>query len=177
MATVPAITFIPKTECIGNSLVTINTNYQNIKNSFTGVDTLIGNLNQSISQLNSFAASISSAQLAQAWVKFSPRRNTSNNEDVSFTNRYIFNSFNISSVVKEESGKYLINLTKPLNTDFIINGTTSPLDTGGTVTTNAGVINLSPDTPTLGTSCRIIVRNLLGAQIDPNIVMLTFFSN
>jgi alpha-tubulin suppressor-like RCC1 family protein len=48
MATSPDITTIEKTECIGNSLITINSNFVNIKNSIGNIRTGIAILNENI---------------------------------------------------------------------------------------------------------------------------------
>jgi hypothetical protein len=180
MATVPAITVIPKTECVGNSLVTINTNYDNIKNSFTSVNTDLTTINSTLNTLTTFFNSISTAQLAKAWVKFNPRQNSSGAPDSLNTNRKIENSYNVASVLREDTGIYLTTLTSPIGNEFSVCGITSPLPPGTTGTDYTGVINLHPTNPFPSPgnqSCRIIVRNLQGAAIDPSLICLTFFNN
>lgn len=178
MATVPSITVIPNTECIGNSLVTINTNYSNIKNSFNSVNSDLTIVNNTLNTLTTFANNISGAQLSKGWVKFNPRRDENSNPIINNTNREILNSYNIDYVVREDTGKYLINLQVPIGSEFVVTGTVSP-QPPGTGTASIGVLNLDPSVPFPApgnTSCRVIVQNLEGASIDPSLVCLTFFS-
>lgn len=179
MATVPSITLIPNTECIGNSLVTINTNYSNIKNAFTTVNTDFANINNALNTLTTFANGISSAQLAKGWVKFNPRRNKDSVPVIDLSNREILNSYNVNTVYREDTGKYLITLAAPIGNEFTVTGTVSP-QPPGIGTASIGVLNLDPTTPFPAPgniSCRVIVRNLEGDAIDPSLVCLTFFSN
>lgn len=182
MATIPTITTIQKTECIGNSLVTINTNYDNIRNSIASVNTDLTTINSTLNALTTFANSISSAQLAKGWVKFSGRLNTSGNLALITSNRQILNSYNVTTVYREEAGVYLVSLATPINAEFIVNGTVMPYysGVGPFQGTDLAVINLDENEPfpsPAGEKCRVIVRNLLGTPIDPSLICLTFFSN
>jgi hypothetical protein len=182
MATVPTITTIQKTECIGNSLVTINTNYDNIKNSIAGIVTTdLATINNTLDTLTTFTNAISSAQLAKAWVKFRPRLNVTGSLALDTTNRYILNSYNVVSVYREDAGNYLITLAKPIGSEFLVNGFVQPYYSGsGAFTgTDFGVVNLDETEPFPSPgnqSCRVVVRNLLGALIDPQVICLTFNS-
>lgn len=178
MATTPSITIIPKTECIGNSLVTINTNYQNIRNSFDSVNVDINTINNTLDTLTTLTNAISSAQLAKAWVKFNPALNESGNLDSNNTNRRILSEYNVNYVTKEETGKYLITFKNTINTHFTVSGITTPAGTG-TGTAYTSVLTLDPvePFPAGNQSCRIITRNLQGVQIDTSFICLTFFSN
>lgn len=170
-------------ECIGNSLVTINTNNTNIKNTFTSFNTDITDINSKLNNLTTIMNTISANQrLASGWVNFKGRfgYDLNNTATPSFdnTNRFIESQYNVQSVLRESVGTYLVNLTQPLVKGFTVTGIVSPLPPG-TTGTDAGVVNLSPSIPfpDPGTSqCRIITRNLLGQFYDPSIVMLTFYS-
>lgn len=184
MATVPTITTIQKTECIGNSLVTINSNYDNIRNSFTSVNTDITLINNALNNLTSFVNSISSAQLAKAWVGFTGRRNTigpSGTFDLTNTNRFLFNRYNVANVFRNGTGDYTINLSIQLNANFIVSGITSSKETPSTFTgLDAGIVSLHPVTPfpgNNGLACRIITVDANGSFIDPTYISLTMFSN
>ena len=181
MATVPTITTIQKTECIGNSLVTINTNYENIKNSFTTVNTDINNINDTLDNLITFTDSVSSAQLAKGWVKFSGRFNIGGSLDLTNSERKRFNSYNVKSVTRLNTGQYLVTLDKSIGTEFLVNGFVQPYYSGsGTFQgTDFTVVNLDETIPFPSPgdkSCRIVTRNLLGALVDPTIVCLTFYN-
>lgn len=178
MATVPNITVIPATECIGNSLVSINTNYDNIKNSFTDFNTDLGVLNSQITNLTTIVNSISSAQLAKAWVNFRPTRNVNGQTSLTNTSRQLINSYNVSSVTREGAGVYTINFPVPYVNTPVVVGITSP-DPNSTLNTNMGVVNLDRVSafPAGNLSCKIVVRDLLGNNIDPSWVTVTFFNN
>lgn len=188
MATIPTITTIQKTECIGNSLVTINTNYDNIKNSIADiVNTDINNINTTLNTLapvfGTLTNAISSAQLTKAWVKFRPRlkENGLPDDPATVSNRKILNGYNVSSVSREDTGKYLVTFATPIGTDFSVSGIVQPYYAGsGAFTgTDLGVVNLDVNDPFPSpgnVSCKIIVRNLLGALIEPQVICLTFNS-
>lgn len=186
MATVPTITTIQKTECIGNSLVTINSNYDNIKNSIAGlVNTDLAIINNTLTNLTTFVNNISSAQLAKAWVQFSGRRNNvgpSGTTDLTNTNRFIFNGYNIDYVSKNGTGIYTVTLKTPLNVNFSVTGTATPRSVPEASFTglDACVVSLHPTTPfpnNNGLSCKIVTVDLNGSFIDPSNICLSFFSN
>lgn len=170
MATVPTITTIQKTECIGNSLVTLTNNFDNIRNAFTTVNTDLAAINNSLTNLTTFANSISSAQLAKAWVNFNGRTGSG-------VFRTIRNSYNISNVQLENAGQYLITFANPIGDNLVMSGVISP-QPNSLSGPGGGVVNLrDPDPfPTLQ-SCRIVVRDLLGNVYNPNTVSLVFYNN
>lgn len=171
MATVPTITTIQKTECIGNSLVTINTNYDNIRNSIVTVNTDILAINNTLNTLTTFANSISSAQLAKAWVKFAPRLQDPNgNEALDISNRFKYNSYNVTTVLREGTGTYLITLAN-IYGEFAAVGTAAP-DVNG----NTCILNLNQQT-NIDNQCRIITKDLNGSLIDSTLINLVFYSN
>lgn len=183
MATIPTITTIQKTECIGNSLVILNDNYDNIKNSFSDVNDTLLNIEGRINALNTFATKLSSAQLAKAWVSFSGIKDSTGNNNSNFTNRQIFTSYNVTTVKKENTGVYTINFGIPLEPEYVATGCTSPGGSYGSGT-DTGVIGFDPDgnvtnlpidQADFGKKSRIFIMNLLGSSIDPEVVTLSFF--
>lgn len=182
MAIVPNITNIEKSECIGNSLVTINGNYTNIRNSLDDVNTSIISLNALVNGLTTIITSISSTpQRASAWVNFSGRRDaTTQQTRLENTPRQIFSSYNIATITREDTGIYRGSLINSLVQGFTLIGTASPLPPG-TAGTDASVVNIHQGglglpaiSPT--SEFRILVRNLLGQAIDPPQVTLAIFS-
>jgi hypothetical protein len=182
MAIIPTITTIQKTECIGNSLVTLTNNFDNIRNSFTSVNTNIATINNILTNLTTFANSISSAQLAKAWVSFSGLV-APPGLPLTSQQRLLNNSYNINEVLRESTGIFLIKFNTPIGNNFIVTGMTSPLPGSLTEVSNftgtgLGVINLHPTLAIPDSqSCRIIVRDLVGNAINPNTVHLTFYNN
>lgn len=179
MATVPTITTIQKTECIGNSLITLTNNFDNIRNAFSDFNQDLTVLNNTLNSVTTLVNTLSSAQLAKAWVKFAPRRNTADQQNFSTSNRLIYSSYNVTSVYRESQGVYTVNLAFQLSEHFVVSGFTSPNPSVNFSGLDSGVINLQhPDAfPVVGQSCRIRVNDLRGNLIDPTLIMLTFFDN
>ena len=99
---------IKKTECIGNSLVTINDNFATLKDAactnYSTINTLfsgINLLNQRITTLTNQVPGI-----AKAWVKFDGSRDAATlispngNPSTAPTNRFIYSSYNVDYVLK-----------------------------------------------------------------------------
>jgi hypothetical protein len=195
MAIVPTITNIDKSECIGNSLVTINGNYTNIQNSLADVDTNIVTINTLLNNLTTIVRSISSTpQQAFAWVNFSGRRETDPDDIPSGrggtrlenTNRKIFTGYNVASVLRESTGIYRISLINAASPRFCILGTTVPL-APGTAGPDAGIVNiysgisndglnLPPITEDAGSEFRILTRTLQGQNFDPSRICVVVYS-
>jgi len=185
MATIPNIITIPKSECIGNSLVTINGNYANIKQSIETVNNDLIQINTALTNLTTILNSVSATpRLASAWVNFRGRQTTGNDGlgTTNFStgvNRHIESSYNVTNVIRVDTGRYLVNIQPPgLTKNFVVTGMVSPLPPG-TTGVDSGTVNLDPGTPfpDPGTSqCQIITRTLLGQFYDPPLVMLVFYS-
>jgi hypothetical protein len=199
MATIPTINTIQKEECIGNSLITINNNYDNIRNTFTQLinnDLLV--INQRLDALTSLTNGISSEQLAKAWVTFWGNTDINGRGAVtgggggSFSvqvpERRITNKYNVTNVIREATGVYKINfatyigdLNRPA--ELVVIGTASPLP--GPIAsqnppgTNTAVVNLDlrEPYPEEGTSCRIIVKDVSGNAINPARVCVAVYSS
>jgi len=97
-------TTIPGTDCIGNSLATINNNFQTLYN-----DCLY--LKQTIAQLQNQPFS------AKAWVYFT----------IDLKLRIVIKSkYNVSSVVRTDVGAYQVNFITPfIDTNYLGSGSTS----------------------------------------------------
>jgi hypothetical protein len=120
----PSTTDILPTECIGNSLGTINLNFLNLRDSAVNNDSLITTLSSQITTLTNNILSLSSVAIpgaAKAWVKFNGDSPFSNQGD-----RFIYSFYNISTVFKKGKGDYRINFATPFtNTNYAVIGTSS----------------------------------------------------
>lgn len=114
----PTVTIIDRTQYIGNSLQTINNNFSNLKDGICDNNTEIISLQQDIQNLDTVIETLSAVTthgIAKAFVKFSGARDV-NNAISGNPNRYIFDSYNISSVYKKNVGDYRVYFSKPLST-------------------------------------------------------------
>ena len=135
---------IAPTECIGNSLNVINTNFSNLReaicNNFQTLDTA----NTDLENLTSLVYSLSGVVTpgaARAWVKFDSTRDDSGTAASTSTNRYIYSSYNISTVYRSNlplySGKpgYRITFTTPFSlATYAVIATSSEFADGNTYT-------------------------------------------
>ncbi len=113
----PNITAIQRFECIGNSLPKINDNFIALKDGACDNYSFIGNLQQSIQDLNSLIVNLSAITVpgaAKAWVKFDGTRDVNNIVTNLRTNRFIYSSYNITSVLKKADGDYRVTFTNRL---------------------------------------------------------------
>jgi len=114
----PAVTVIDRTEYIGNSLQKINNNFSDLKDAICNNNTEILSLQQDIQNLDTHVELLSSStthSAAKAFVKFSGVLNINNNTTSGNPNRYIFHSYNISSVYRKNTGDYRIYFSVPLS--------------------------------------------------------------
>jgi len=132
---------IESTQCIGNSLDIINTNFQTLKgvacantNSIDTLNTKIGDLNGRIDNLSASVPGI-----ARAWVKFSGRKGDDNVTDDGSAGisrgglRLINSSYNVNKVTKDISdyqhGSYIIyvkpGVLKYPGSNVVVLGTSS----------------------------------------------------
>lgn len=155
----PAVTTIKNTECIGNSLVTINDNFTALKDAACDNYSTITTLNANILALNTRITSLSSQVpgIARAWVKFDGTRDSSGAPSTAGTNRFLYSSYNVISVLKDNTkytrGQYEIRVKAGvfLNKNIAILGTSSEsIGTGGGYTwvqpTEIDVSNVNPAT-------------------------------
>jgi len=98
----PTVTSIKNTECIGNSLATINDNFTALKDAACDNYSTITTLNANILSLNTRITSLSSQVpgIARAWVKFDGTRDSSGAPSTAATNRFIYSSYNVDYVYK-----------------------------------------------------------------------------
>jgi hypothetical protein len=107
---------IDSSECIGNSLSKINDNFIGLKNAACDNDSFITTLRNGIDSLNTLILNLSGIVVpgaAKAWLKFDGTRDTSNIASTLNTNRFIYSSFNISSVLRKGTGDYRITFATP----------------------------------------------------------------
>ena len=120
---------IDPTECIGNSLSKINSNFIGLKTAACDNDSFITTLRNGIDNLNTLILGLSSITvpgMAKAWLKFDGTRDTSNTASVLNTNRFLYSSFNISSVLRKGTGDYRITFATPFtSTSYALVGTSS----------------------------------------------------
>jgi len=115
----PSIITILPSECIGNSLAAINSNFANLLSATCDNTGTIIPLQQSIQQLNTLLTNISAVTVpgaAKAWVKFDGTRNVSGSIDVPLGSRFIYSSYNINSVIKKSVGDFRIQFANRLPT-------------------------------------------------------------
>ena len=114
----PSVTVIDRSEYIGNSLQTINNNFSNLKDGICDNNTEILSLQQDIQNLDTYIEALSSVtthSVPKAFVKFSGAQDINNNTSSGNPNRYIFHSYNISSVYRKNVGDYRIYFSVPLS--------------------------------------------------------------
>jgi len=109
-----SITTIQPTECIGNSLVTINNNFNILSNDVCDVDTQINDSVRGNDALYTLFNNVSSSAkdqfhnltnqyngIATCWVLFNGTQTTDSNQIISTTT-----SYNVSTLYKTDTGKY-----------------------------------------------------------------------
>lgn len=98
----PAVIPIYNTECIGNSLVTINSNFTVLKVAACDNYSTITTLLCSIQTLDNSIANLTQKLpgIAKAWVKFDGTRDSGGIVNTAATNRHIYKSYNIDYVYK-----------------------------------------------------------------------------
>lgn len=120
---------IDKTECIGNSLSKINSNFANLKQDACTNFLTIEGLQASIQNLDSRIIALSGITVpgtAKAWLKFDGTKDISNTISTLNTNRYIYSSFNIATAYRKGQGDYRITFATPMpNNQYILLGTSS----------------------------------------------------
>ena len=124
-----AIQTIPREECLGNSLPRINNNFSNLKtqscenyNRLEDIDANILNLQTLYSNLSSVVM----PGISKAWVKFDGARDTAGQTTAFLTDRFIYSSYNISTVYKKGTGDYRIFFQTPVTSStYVAVGTSS----------------------------------------------------
>jgi hypothetical protein len=112
----PTITEIKRTECIGNSLFTINDNFTALRDGTCDNDIQIESLGNNIKALNNIVLALSGITIpgsAKAWTKFDSTKDNRGFVNQYNTDRYLYNSYNVNSVYKVEEGYYRITFKTP----------------------------------------------------------------
>lgn len=147
----PEIPEIFKTECIGNSLSKINSNFDALRfyacenySKLDGLQTDIDALRTNISDLSSAVI----PGLAKAWVKFDGTKKENGDLETSPTlsNRYIYSAYNISQVYRFNRGEYQITFNTPFaNTNYLLLGTSSQKQASTTLFTWLQPVQFTPE--------------------------------
>lgn len=167
----PSITLIGRNEYIGNSLETINDNFLNLKDGICYNDADITNVQQDIQNLDGLVVSLSasnSVSVSKALIKFSGIKDVDGNISTSTPNRYLFNSFNVSSVYRKNTGDYRIYFTVPLpSPDYLV------LATNSLKASSSGNYVWSQPYTATKEYLEIKIQSLDGITADPDFVSLT----
>lgn len=154
---------------LGLSLFTINSNFQVLKEGSCFIDDRYSTsqiqysgLNVEVVQLSSFSKAI-----AYAEVSFDCTRNAAGNVNSGNNNRFIYTSYNITSVTKNSNGNYTINF----NSNF---GANRYAVIGSTSSDNL-VTPLSSGYVTASTT--INIRDIDGVLSNPDYVSIVIFRN
>ena len=148
-------------ECIGLSLATINTNFQDLKNEYCLNDSELATIETSFNTLSSNLISLSalSPGIAKAYAVFDGTRNISGNYTMT-GNRLLYSSYGVASVSSNRTGTYSLSFTRPFsNTNYVLIGTSMETMSGGrytwlqptTYATTSAVINIHSDTDNVAT--------------------------
>jgi len=127
----PEIPEIFKTECIGNSLFKINSNFGLLKTYADTNCNKITNLEEQAQDLSSKITTLSGylvPGVAKAWVKFDGTRKDEGDVELvpTTSNRFIYNSYNVKTVYRYGLGQYQITFEAPfLNSNYLLVGTSS----------------------------------------------------
>lgn len=130
----PVITEIDRSEYIGNSLSVINTNFSNLNSLACDDFTRINNLSNQVQNLNNNITNISNTLIpgaARAIVKFDGTVDTNNVISDLFTNRKIYNQYNVLSVYKKGQGDYRVRFIQPFSAvDYLVIGSCNEVING-----------------------------------------------
>jgi len=128
---------IEPTECIGNSLEKINTNFRDLKvyacQNYDRLETIDSRIVTLDTQITNLSA-ITVPGVTKAWLKFDGTRDTSGVVSSNSTNRFIYSAYNIDKVQVVRAGDYRIYFKLSFPTpNYIAVGTSS--QTSGEVRT------------------------------------------
>jgi len=125
----PTVTTINRSEYIGNSLITINDNFSNLKEGICDNDVNISSLQQDVQSLDTFIVNLSTEvihSVSKGLVKFSGFKDTNGSSTSNNPNRLIYSSYNISSVYRKNIGDYRVYFSSPLSTgNYLVLATNS----------------------------------------------------
>lgn len=129
---------IEPTECIGNSLEKINTNFRDLKvyacQNYDRLETIDSRIVTLDTQITNLSA-ITVPGVTKAWLKFDGTRDTSGVVNSNLTNRFIYSAFNIGRVQTIGVGDYRIFFNTPFPaSNYVAVGTSSLVIGNGTCT-------------------------------------------
>lgn len=112
----PSTAHISNFEYIGNSLLTINNNFESLKNGVCDNQSQITALKESLQALDISITSLSALSIrsvAKFWVKFSGTLDIENTFSEFNSDRYLYNALNVSSVLRRSKGNYRVIFSYP----------------------------------------------------------------
>lgn len=165
---------IPREECLGNSLSRINDNFTNLKNQSCNNYSRLEDIDANILNLQTLYSNLSSVVMpgiSKAWVKFDGARDTAGQVTDFLTDRFIYSSYNISTVYKKGTGDYRIFFQTPFTSStYVAVGTSSEtLSLGGQYTW------LQPYTYATTFMDARIHSNTLTDRVDARHISIIFF--
>jgi hypothetical protein len=171
----PEVTTILRTECIGNSLATINNNFANLKHAICTIDNFVAAANVRINLLDSLLTDITPQRLAKAFISFNGTKNTAGEDNLTDSQRQIIQSYNVNNVVRYGAGKYVISFEPNtfLDAKYIMNGTTRFPN----IVTYSNSGPGPTDPPTTLSYVTILVMDNDRNLVDTDLISLTFFNN
>ena len=153
-------------ECIGTSLATINSNFQDLKESNCDTFDELNRIDNNLIELSAIASELSSyaPRFPKAWVYFNG------------TNEEIYSSFNVAQVSSLSTGVYALSFTVPFNdTNYALIGTCHETLTGSSAFYEKYVW-VQPTTFTT-TSANINIHNSDGHYANPAYVSIVIYNN
>lgn len=152
-------------ECIGTSLATINSNFQDLKESdcttfdeLNRIDNNLVELSATVLELSSYAP-----RFPKAWAYFNG------------TGGQIYSSFNVAQVSSLSTGVYALSFTTPFNdTNYALIGTCHETLTGTLF--NEKYVWVQPTTFAT-TSANINIHNSDGHYANPTYVSIVIYNN
>ena len=111
---------IDENKCIGDTLPTINSNFNTLDTELCTLKTNVTTL--SSETLAIYPAVTTSAFTPKVWASINGTRNSSNTSgSVAGQSVYLKSKYNVSSVTKNNDGVYTVNIPSPLsNTDYLV---------------------------------------------------------
>lgn len=151
---------------LGLSLFTINSNFEVIKDASCFLNDSYETLQQTYNTSYTTISALSSdkSRISYASVAFDCNKNAAGNPDTGNTSRFKYASNNISTVIKNSTGNYIINFSPVFSNDsYAVMATAS----GSYVSPlSASFIN---------TSIEINIRDINGNLYDSDYVSITIF--
>ena len=161
-----AVQMIDLDECIGSSLATINTNYQQLIQENIATCEELERISNSLANLYTRYISLTSqAQgLAKATVTF---------DGTGTAVPSVYSSFNVARVLRRSTGVFELSFTTAFpNISYALIGTSI-----STATSSQNFSWVQPTTAFATTSATINIRDLSGTFVNPEYVSIAIYSN